>query len=205
MSIHEQRSRQIVETIAKIKTVLADGTGIENLNKAKSLLMDLAGRGELFPKSDFQNPAGTGEDCTFRLYEEPGGEFALYLAIVSKGVTNTPHDHGNSWAVIAAVDGQERHHLYNRVDDGKTDGKGELEYAGALMVEPGSALSMLVGGIHSIEGVSEEPNRNLHLYGHGFEHQDGRREYDLDKGTYVHSYDAAGTIEDLPIHPAALS
>ena len=205
MSIHQERSRQIVETIAGIKKILAGGTEIEHLNEAKALLMDLAARSDLFPHADFSDAEASQADRTYRLYEEDGGEFALYLAIVSKGVTNTPHDHGNSWAIIAAVDGLERHHLYKRIDDGQTDGIGQLEYAGDLMVEQGTALSMLIGGIHSIEGVSEEPNRNLHLYGHGFEHQAGRREFDLDNGTYVHSYDAAGTIEDFPLHPAALS
>jgi predicted metal-dependent enzyme (double-stranded beta helix superfamily) len=204
MSIHEIRSGQIVTTIADIKAILNSGTDIEHLEKAKVKLMDLATRGDLFPHVDFPHSETGQLNRNYRLYEDDSGEFALYLAIVSKGFINGPHDHGNSWALIAAIEGQERQHLYRRIDDGKTTGAAQLEYAGEFMVEQHSALSMPVGGIHSIEGISEEPSRNLHLYGYGYEIQKDRKEFNLDLGTYAHSYNEAGVLEDFPLHLAAI-
>ena len=205
MSIHETRSRQIVATIAGIKAVLACGADIENLNKAKALLMELSDRIELFPHADFPIPDAEQGYRVFRLHQDDGGEFALYLVTVCKGATDAPHNHGNSWAIVSAVDGKEHHHLYKRIDDGKTPGASHLEQAGDLIVERGTALSMLVDGIHSMEGAGDEPCRHLHLYGYGFEYQKGRKEFNLEQGTYVHSHDDVGFIEDFPLHPAAQS
>ena len=201
MTIHETRSRQIVATIAGIKAILAGSTDIEYLNKAKALLMDLSDRCDLFLHADFPIPDAGHGYRVFRLYQEDGGEFALYLVTVAKGATDAPHDHGTSWAIVSAIDGQEQHHLYKRIDDGKTPGTSQLEYAGELMVERGSALSMQVSDIHSIKGVGAAPCRHLHLYGYGFEHQKDRKEFDLKQGTYIHSHDDVGFIEDFPLHP----
>ena len=78
-------------------------------------------------------------------------------------------------------------------------------YVGELMVEQGSALLMLTGGVHSIEGAGEDPSRILHLYSYGYEHQKERKEFNLDLGTCAHSYVEAGVIEDFPLHPEARS
>lgn len=205
MSIHQERSQQIVRTIARIKDVLSEGADVQSLDEAKQHLVALAAKRELFPESDFPWPTEEEKDRTYGVHIEEDGKFALYVDLVRPGVSNAPHDHGRAWALIASVKGQEKHHLFKRIDDGTVDGHATLERAGELLVEPGRALSMMVGGIHSIEATGAVPAMNLHCYAYGFEHQKGRMEFDTTTDTYTFSTEAAGAVEDLPLHPSVLS
>ena len=200
MSVSEARSAAICETMAQVKKTIGDAE-VEDLLRAKEYIIELAQKKELFPVSDVPRATVEEKDRTFCLYKEDDGRFAMYVNVIWPGVDTVPHDHGNSWAIVAAIEGQEKHEFYRRLDDGSADGHAEIEQAGEIIVEPGAAATMQVGGIHSIEAVGTEPSMLLHCYGYAFEVQTGRKEFDVANNTYSYSCDAAGMIEDLPLHP----
>ncbi len=88
---------------------------------------------------------------------------------------------------MVAVEGEERHRVYNRVDDGAVEGMGSVEVIDEIDVRPGEGICLPESGIHSIHALGEQPLLHLHLYGKSFANQSTRTEYDLEKGT-THAY-----------------
>jgi len=199
MSVKSERQRAIKETIDDIRRVLADGVSVETLEIAKSRLMQLCARSELFPRSDFPLPEGDATERTFLVHEDDDGRFALYVNSGTKGQTYRPHDHGGAWAIVAAISGEERHRLYVRQADrdGDPERMARLDLRAELDVRPGRAVSLLEDGIHSIHALGEEPLLHLHLYGKRFADQGTRTEYDAETGE-MHSFKLEDTffIED---------
>ena len=190
------RHQTIKATMQQVKAALAQGVDIKALGAAKEHLLELASQTELFSREDFIPPGGESIERTICLYEEQGGQFALYANVARPGQRYIPHDHGDSWAIVVAVRGREKHIMYQCADDDSQPGFGRLEKPVELIVEPGHGVSLLCGGIHSIETVGNEDLLHLHCYGLGFPHQTSRKEYDLQNGTYVLNNDI-GLIEDM--------
>ncbi len=187
MSTKQARTEAISETLGKIRSELADGASDAALSAARAHLIELAERADLFPRSDFPLPEEGKNERTFLIQEDADGSYALYVNSGLKGQTTRPHDHGESWAIVVAVEGEERHRVYRRVDDGSVDGRGEVEVIDEINVRPGVGICLPESGIHSIHADSEQPLLHLHLYGRSFANQSTRTEYDLDDGT-THSY-----------------
>ena len=196
MQISDKRRVAIENTMVNVKQALAQGADVSQLAEARDHLLTLAAQTDLFPEADFELPTGTQVERTIRLAQDEDGSFALYANVACHGQKYLPHDHGQSWAIVVAVKGREKHTMYTRTDDGLTPGIGRLKAAAALIVEPGHGVTLLRGGIHTIETVDDTPLLHLHCYGNGFEFQDARKEYDLGAGTYVFNNDI-GTIEDM--------
>ena len=203
MDLHKSRSMAIVETMAEVKGLMANGATVERLDAAKVALGALATRRDLFPETDFPWPSQLDGNNCWCLFEDEDGT-ALYIDLLNRGISTVPHDHGSSWAIVTGVEGRETHRLYKRVDGNKGPGTATLEKVGELTISDGESVSMLVGGIHAIEAVGEERSMMLHCYGKGFDHQTDRLEFDETSGTCAHSVDAAGVIQSFPLHPDAL-
>ncbi len=192
MSIAHERRQAIKETAEKILSIIGDAPSVTRMEHAKPHLMALAARNDLFPAADFPAPESGATDRTYLIYDNEKGA-ALYAISAIPGMTYRPHDHGGSWALIAAVQGQEKHYLYQA--DPAAPAKPVLK--DTLTCEPGTAVSLLPAGIHAIEGVGTEPLLHLHFYGTRFEDQGDRTEYDLANGkTDVFRMEAFGFIED---------
>lgn len=193
MDVKIERDRAIRDCISEIKKALRMGVTIPALEAAKAQLMALCGRRELFPRSDFPVPDEEEIERTSLIYQDDDGSYALYVNSSRPGQSSRPHDHGGSWALVAAVEGEETHRLY--VHDGSDIGG--LRQATELTVRPGTAVSLMPDGIHAIEAESNEPLLHLHLYGQGFAHQGERREFDPETGQ-VHRFrlEDLGFIED---------
>ncbi len=187
MSIKQTRTEAIAETLDKIRGELAGGASADALSAARTHLIALASRAELFPRSDFPLPEEGSNERTFLIQEDDDGSYALYVNSGLKGQTTRPHDHGESWAIVVAVEGEERHRIYRRVDDGSVEGKGTVEVIDEVDVRPGIGICLPESGIHSIHANSDEPLLHLHLYGRSFANQSTRTEYDLEAGT-IHSF-----------------
>ncbi len=187
MSVKQARTEAITEALAKIRNDLAAGTTDDALSTARDHLLALASKTELFPRSDFPLPEEGKNERTFLIQEDDDGGYALYVNSGLKGQTTRPHDHGESWAIVVAVEGEERHRVYNRVDDSSVEGMGSVEVIGEVDVRPGEGICLPESGIHSIHALGEEPLLHLHLYGKSFANQSTRTEYDLEKGT-THAY-----------------
>jgi predicted metal-dependent enzyme (double-stranded beta helix superfamily) len=189
----------------KIKEVLKEGATVETLNHAKGILGELAARRELFPETDFPWPSAEENNHMYCVYRCADGNLALYIDVLLHGVSNAPHNHGDSWAIVSGIHGQEKHLLYKRIDGGNGPGPAELEVAGEITLAQGDGVSMLDGGIHSVGTVGSESVMMLHCYGKAFEDQAARLEFDLTKGTCAYGTDATGVIFEHPLHAAALS
>ena len=145
--------------------------------------MSLCARTELFPRSDFPLPEGNETERTFLIHEDENGEFALYVNSGLPGQTYRPHNHGGSWAIVAAVSGMEKHKLYRKIQESSDSAGPPIEQVGEIDVQPGTAVSMLPEGIHSIHALGQDPLLHLHLYGRRFSDQSERAEYDLETNT----------------------
>lgn len=186
MQLKDRRNRAVSETINNIRGALADGPTITSLEQAKPILMSLCAQTELFSRTDFPLPEAGETERTFLIHEDENGEYALYVNSGLPGQTYRPHDHGGSWAIVAAVSGREKHRLYrqrNGGPNGNGNGKVSIEQVGEIDVQPGTAVSMLPEGIHSIHALGDEPLLHLHLYGRRFADQSTRTEYDLENNT----------------------
>jgi len=172
------RNMAVTATIAEIKQHFEAGVTIPLIERAKQSLMDLAAQRELFPREDFPLPSDDAMERIFLIHEDADGGYALYVNSGLPGQTTRPHDHGGSWAIVVAVDGEELHRLY--VPDGDL-----VRQSGEITVAPGTGVSLLPDGVHSIHAVSDQPLLHLHLYGMGFPHQGERVEYDLEAGEAV--------------------
>jgi len=180
MSIKEERLAAIKTTITEIKQVLENEMTVNSIELAKKHLLQLAEQKHLFPRSEFPVPDVEQIERTILIYQEDDGRYALYVNTSRPGQTSPPHDHGGSWAIVVAVEGEETHRLYKAPDKAVSQGDSEVvKQVGELVVKPGTAISLLPEGIHSIHAESTQPLLHLHLYGSGFPFQGQRSEYDL--------------------------
>ncbi len=183
MNTLETRRKAIAVTLDCVRSALSAGPTEEALAAARAHMLSLAEHTDLFPRSDFPLPEDGKTERTFLIHEEEDGSYALYVNSGLPGQTYRPHDHGGSWAIVVAVDGDERHRVYRRVDDGTVEGQGEVEVVEEIDVTPGKGICLGEQGIHSIHALGTEPLLHLHLYGKGFGHQSRRTEYDMEAGT----------------------
>lgn len=187
MSVKQARTQAISEALDKIRGEMANGVTDHTLAQARTHLLELAAQATLFPRSDFPLPEEGKNERTFLIQEDSDGAYALYVNSGLKGQTTRPHDHGESWAIVVAVEGEERHKVYRRVDDGSVEGRGTVEVIDEIDVRPGEGICLPESGIHSIHALGDEPLLHLHLYGQSFANQSTRTEYDVENGT-THAY-----------------
>lgn len=181
MTVQEQRKAAVKRTIEAIREIAGEGsTDRPALERMKGHLVALAGRTELFPRTDF--PAtGNEDDDTHLLSQDADGGFALYLYSSGSDAETPPHDH-LTWAVIAGIEGVEHNKIYRRLDDGTVDGRGHIELAREFSVSPGTGLALSAEDVHSIHVDAARPLMHLHLYGKGFEFLSGRVSFDMKTG-----------------------
>ena len=196
MTRKEQRNRAIAKTLEEIRAIMARETSVATLEDAKARLIELAALGDLFCFEDFPLPRDGTQERTYLIHEDPDGSHALYVNAGMPTQSYRPHDHGGSWAIVAAVQGRERHRLYQA--DAAPDGAGApIILKGEIDLGPGTAVSLLPDGIHAIQALDAEPLLHLHLYARSFARQSTRREYDLETGTVqAFKLEDLGFIED---------
>jgi predicted metal-dependent enzyme (double-stranded beta helix superfamily) len=173
----EARKAAIDEILSKIRPILDASTDVSSMNQAKEHLMALCERSDLFNFEAFPIPEGATEGF-YLIHEDEDGRYALYVNAGLPGQTSKPHDHAGHWAIVAAVQGEETHRLFER-DETRTP---PIRHMGTLTVKPGQAVSMRPDGIHAISADGADPLLHLHFYGLAFDRQRGRREYDEETG-----------------------
>jgi predicted metal-dependent enzyme (double-stranded beta helix superfamily) len=98
------------------------------------------------------------------LHEEPDHRLTVFVANWLPGRGTPPHDHG-TWAIVVGVDGPETNVFWARADDGSRPGYAELQQVGQRTFNPGEAVTMPSGTIHSVRNDSEQITLSLHVYG----------------------------------------
>ena len=181
MSIKKLRAETVKKSISRIEEILRDGIDVPALEAAKRVLIELCANADLFPREDFPIPEDGLTERTFLIHENVDGGYALYVNSGTPGQTSPVHNHGGTWAIIAAIEGEETHRLYVEEGTNTKTKLAEIRQLAELVVKPGVAVSMLPEGIHSIH-AGDRPLLHLHLYGKNFASQSERREYDLESG-----------------------
>jgi predicted metal-dependent enzyme (double-stranded beta helix superfamily) len=167
-----------------LQRILGDGQPDRaTLEKISVRLQSLAKRADLFPVEDFPEPTKESGATSSRylLGQQADDGMTLYLNVIIPGKSTKPHDHG-TWAVIAAVSGEELNRIYQRVDDGSDPEHARLEQVREYTVKPGSPINFMPKDIHSIHVDGNQTVRHFHLYGQPLETLTGRLGYDLETG-----------------------
>ncbi len=193
---HSKRNRAVTEAVNDIRTVMDAGPSLENLEKAKAYLIALAMQKDLFSFEDFPLPEDDAMECSYLIHECEDGTYALYVNSGASHQYYAPHDHGDAWAIIAGVEGRERHQLYLRRNPHEP-GDGPLIKKGEVIVAADEAVTMQPNGIHQVNAMDGMPLLHLHLYAKNFILQGERCKYDLDKGEVEPFHlDELGSITD---------
>ncbi len=185
------RAEAVAAALDRIREIeTRDGVTRASLDAIKAEMLALASHERLFPSAEFPPlPDGEKGSKRYLLQEDPGGRFAMYMLALNPGNSTKPHDH-TTWAVVAAVEGQELNKVYRRTDDGAVPGHCELELAHEVVVEPGIGIALMPEDIHSIHTTGSHPTRHLHVYGLALEKLDRRLAYDAETGV-VKPYNAS--------------
>ena len=156
-SVAAERRAAVADAIAKARAIEAEkGVTREALEEIREVMVALAKRRELFPRAVFKAHGPRPDDRIYRLSEDEGHRFALYINCGEPGTKTPPHDH-TTWAVIAGIDGEEHQWIYRRTDDGSVDGVGTVEVDHEFTVEPGTAIAYMPDDIHSIHIEGDRP------------------------------------------------
>lgn len=168
------------------RIVAAQGVTRAALDAISQRLLTLASQNAtLFTAEDFPPPQSASGDTSTRYRLNPGEDgFALYLNSLLPGKTTIPHNH-DTWAVIAALDGEEVNRIYNRTDDRADAGHATLAVEREVVVRPGTPIAFLPEDIHSIHVTGSTPTLHFHLYGRPLETLSGRLGYEIETGRVV--------------------
>ncbi|MDR0225519.1 MAG: sulfurtransferase [Burkholderiaceae bacterium] len=173
----------------------------EQLQAVARELEALGLRHELFPHGQFPvSPANPAQ--VYRLSEDAGGRYALYLSAGLPGKAQPPHDH-TTWAIIAGVSGVERNVFFAR---GKTDDplRDTLAAGHTADVGRGSSVVLSPTDVHTIELVGEQPGLHLHFYGRGLDRMPGRVVFEGLEGGSFRTFGPPKSIRHALVAPAAL-
>jgi len=181
-----EREHAVKKLIADVeRTLAAQGVTRSALADVSALLVAFAEQRALFSRVTFPPPGAGSGDTSVRYRLNPGGDgIALYLNSLLPGKTTIPHNH-DTWAVIAAVEGDELNRVYRRLDDGSDPDRAELRIDREVVVKPGVPIAFLPDDIHSIHVDGTQTTLHLHIYGKPLEALTGRIGVELDTGRIV--------------------
>ena len=95
-------------------------------------------------------PAGVRQ-----LYQDPEFGFVVLAHSYRPNTDNTPHDHGDSWAVYGQAMNYSDMTEWRRTDDGTVEGHAELETIRSYRLDVGQAELFDEGAIHSLYRTEE--------------------------------------------------
>lgn len=180
----DERKAVIAALLAEVRRIETEkGVTPDSLEEIRQHVVGLTERPELFGEDVFPSPTAEKPNVIYLLSEDSDGRFALYLSCGMPGKQTPPHDH-TTWAIIAGLAGEEENRVYRRTDDGKTEGKGQVEVVRTKMLCRGDSIAYMPDAIHSIHNFGSAPTRHFHLYGRSLEQLPGRVQYDMAAGTY---------------------
>ena len=201
--VASRRAAAITGFIATARRLLPDPERAtpEQLQAVARELEALGLQRELFPHAHFPVSASNPAQV-YRLSEDLGGRYALYLSTGLPGKSQPPHDH-TTWAIIAGVEGVERNVFFTR---GKTDDPLRDTLAVGRSVDVGSGTSVVLTptDVHTIELIGEEPGLHLHFYGRGLERMPERVVFESLEGGSFRTFGPPKSIRHALVTPAAL-
>ncbi|MDR6213775.1 rhodanese-like domain-containing protein [Paracidovorax wautersii] len=173
----------------------------EQLRAVAAALEQLGLQRALFPNAHFavsaDNPAQV-----YRLSEDPGGRYALYVSAGSPGKAQPPHDH-TTWAMIAGVAGNERNVFYRR-DTTADAARDALTAERTVDVVAGVSVVLSPTDVHTIELVGDEPGLHLHFYGRGLDRMPERVVFESKAGGTYRTFAPPKSIRHPLVTPQDL-
>ncbi len=198
MTAKMNRKGVIDDAMGEIKELLKNGVSQSKLEQARSVMLAISDDTALFNFENYPLPAKEDIYRTFLIYQQAEGDYALYVNASWPGQHSIPHDHGESWAIVTAVQGEETHELYTPVDGTTGNHEPLIQWCDTTIVEPGTGVALMPRAIHSISADGSNPLLHLHLYGKGFEYQGMRKSY-IESLTAMRQFvlEDVGFIEDV--------
>jgi predicted metal-dependent enzyme (double-stranded beta helix superfamily) len=183
--MHTDRAAPVVDFIEDAKQLVGDSyVTPETLNSILEGLDRLAGQRALWSESEFPSPGEHEQQRRDLISEEDDRSFALYLNVMRPGKKTPVHNH-TTWACIAAVEGCELNHVYDRLDDRSSPGRADVRLRTTVEVKPGRGIAFMPDDIHAVEIPGDSNIRQLHFYGRALETLDKRVAFDVKAGTYA--------------------
>ncbi|EER62295.1 Rhodanese domain protein [Acidovorax delafieldii 2AN] len=171
------------------------------LKAVAAALEQLGLQRELFPEDHFpvsaDNPAQV-----YRLSEDAGGRYALYVSAGLPGKAQPPHDH-TTWAMIAGISGVERNVFYRR-DTTADTARDALTAEKTVDVVPGVSVVLSPTDVHTIELVGDATGLHLHFYGRGLDRMPKRVVFESKAGGTYRTFAPPKSIQHPVITPGAL-
>jgi len=153
------------------------------LDHIRKDVADLAAQTDFWTDPIYAPPEDDERQARYLIGAEEGTGISLYLNVMRSGKKIPPHDH-TTWACVAAVQGGEHNTLYDRLDDGTTEGYADLAVREVIEIRPGTSVALMPDDIHSVEIRGDQIIRHLHFYGRPLETLSERKAFDLDNNTY---------------------
>ena len=201
--VASRRAAAVSAFIATAHRLLPDpeAASPEALKAVAQALEQLGLQRELFPAEHFpvsaDNPAQV-----YRLSEDLGGRYALYVSAGLPGKAQPPHDH-TTWAMIAGIAGVERNVFYRReaTADAARDA---LILDKTVDVEAGVSVVLSPTDVHTIELVGNVTGLHLHFYGRGLDRMPRRVVFESTAGGTYRTFAPPKSIQHPLITAQAL-
>jgi predicted metal-dependent enzyme (double-stranded beta helix superfamily) len=157
--------RALVEETERLAREIGDdAVRVEALRPAFSTLLAASGwLPDEYARPDHKSGMGGGIG-QYALYRAEDGSLCLFSLVIPSGVSTPVHDH-LAWGLVGVYRGRQEETIYRRVDDGRQEGRAELQVARQQVVATGEFYTLLPpkDDIHYVKTVSDVPSISIHL------------------------------------------
>jgi hypothetical protein len=132
--------------VAETRRSLEEKPGPAGVEEVRQHLEQLL-RNSTLLKDHLGDPPPFGRQC---IHYDPQTDVYVLVHGRAKAGGASPHDHGPCWVVYGQYTSYTDMKIWERLDDGSKEGYADLKVGREVKLEPGHAVAMQRGYIHSI-------------------------------------------------------